>query len=203
MIEKIPFFLMLFPIVAIHEFAHAWVAHKLGDDTAKDEGRMNLNPMSHIDLFGTIILPLINISFGALPLGFGKQVPVDHHQLNRPYRDRILVALAGPFANCLLAFAILAVARFAFADQPALFQQALQFASFSVFLGCFNLLPFPPMDGWTLCKTVFKLGEELEYRIGFLWIPIIFICINLPPVRAFLQVTTGMVLLILQKILGL
>lgn len=148
MIEKIPFFLMLFPIVAIHEFAHAWVAHKLGDDTAKDEGRMNLNPMSHIDLFGTIILPLINISFGALPLGFGKQVPVDHHQLNRPYRDRILVALAGPFANCLLAFAILAVARFAFADQPALFQQALQFASFSVFLGCFNLLPFPRwMDG--------------------------------------------------------
>lgn len=203
MIDKLPFFLMLFPIVAIHEYAHAWLAHKLGDDTAKQEGRMNLNPIVHIDLFGTVILPLINISFGGTPLGFGKSVPVDHEQFQNPVRDRILVALAGPFANVLLAFILLAIGRFAFPENQQLFGLAEQFATYSIFLGCFNLLPFPPMDGWTLIKTIFKIGEDIEQRIGFFWIPIIFICINLPPIRAFLSITMSLTLSLLKLILGI
>ncbi|MES2307967.1 MAG: site-2 protease family protein, partial [Verrucomicrobiota bacterium] len=162
MLENLPYLLMLFPIITIHEFAHAWMAHRCGDDTAKDLGRMNLNPMSHIELFGSVILPIINLSLGGTPLGFGKTVPVDRYQFQHPRRDDILVALAGPVANLLLAFIALAIATFTLPPGHELLTLAGKFASFSVFLGFFNLLPFPPMDGWTLCKAIFKISDAFE-----------------------------------------
>ncbi len=203
MLEKLPYLLMLFPIITLHEYAHAWMAHRCGDDTAKDQGRMNLNPISHIDLFGSVILPIINVSFGGTPLGFGKTVPVDRYQFQHPRRDDILVALAGPVANFLLAFIVLLLATVALPAGHELLILAEKFAQFAVFLGFFNLLPFPPMDGWTLCKTIFKLPDSLEQRIGPWWILIILVCINLPPLQFALNLSTHLVLSLIRGLLSL
>src|SRR3989339_1968793 len=91
--------------VTLHEAAHGWVASKLGDNTAKDLGRVTFNPFKHIDLFGTILLPaaLLLMSGGKYMFGFAKPVPVNFHNLHHPRRDMILVAAAGPGANLIIA----------------------------------------------------------------------------------------------------
>lgn len=202
MLEKLPYLFMLFPIITIHEYAHAWMAHRCGDDTAKDQGRMNLNPMSHIDLFGSVILPIMNLSFGGTPLGFGKTVPVDRYQLQRPGRDDLLVAFAGPIANLLIAFVALAIATIALPQGHELLGLAQKFAEFSIFLGFFNLLPFPPMDGWVICKTIFKIPESFEQRIGAWWILIVLVCINLPPFQFAIKISTGVTVALMRALLS-
>ena len=150
------------PILAaiiFHEVAHGWVANKLGDSTAARMGRLTLNPIPHIDLFGTIILPALLIIGGApFVFGYAKPVPVNFANLRRPKRDMIWVALAGPATNILLA--LVSVYIFKFADGAgnpsagmagmALTPLALMAQSsvnINVMLAAFNLLPVPPLDG--------------------------------------------------------
>jgi len=89
--------------ITLHEAAHGWAASKLGDDTAKNLGRVTFNPLAHIDPFGTIILPAILISAGGILFGWAKPVPVNFGRLGRPRRDMVLVAAAGPAVNIGLA----------------------------------------------------------------------------------------------------
>lgn len=129
--------------VVLHECCHGLVAHWLGDQTARDAGRLTLNPLKHIDPFWTVILPgLLFIStHGQFAIGMAKPVPVNFLNLNNPKRDMIFVAAAGPFANLILAivltflFKLTAIPVFLFA------------AYFNIGLGCFNLVPVPPLDG--------------------------------------------------------
>ncbi len=153
-LPKIIFFLILLFNIAWHESAHALVAHWCGDDTAKNLGRISLSPIPHIDIWGTLIIPLINIfAPGAFMLvGWGKPVPVNPYNLKNPRRDDVLVALAGPFSNLVLAVAMLLTVRLLplIPEQQAqLFFQYLVFpmAAMSVMLCFFNLLPIPPLDG--------------------------------------------------------
>jgi len=140
--------------VILHEIAHGWVANKLGDDTAARMGRLTLNPISHIDLFGTILLPAILI-IGRAPFVFGyaKPVPVNYHNLRNPKRDMIWVALAGPMTNIVLALASLYLARFANSGADLttaltpLFLMAHSSVNINVMLAAFNLFPVPPLDG--------------------------------------------------------
>src|SRR5262245_45877814 len=162
---------LLFAMV-LHEYAHGWVANRCGDSTAKLQGRLTMNPLAHIDPFGTIILPLICLLLpGGFFLGWAKPVPIDPRAMHQPRRDMALVAAAGPAMNLALAvgsailFAILlsidptighSWSKTDAASPPdTLHQMCLQpiavMAVYSVLINVllmlFNLLPLPPLDG--------------------------------------------------------
>lgn len=148
--------------VVFHELAHGYVAYRLGDPTAARAGRLTLNPIAHIDLFGTIIMPLLLVLSGAPFLfGYAKPIPVNFLNLRNPRRDMVLVALAGPGMNLLLAglsalvlqFFLLPAAQAATGGGAAalgILVAALIMQSFvlmNVGLAVFNMLPLPPLDG--------------------------------------------------------
>ena len=141
--------------IVFHEVAHGLVAKRLGDPTAEQRGRLTLNPIKHIDPFGTVILPLALAITHAPVFGWAKPVPVDYRRLKNPRRDMVLVALAGPGMNLLLAVigaAILAatLSLSGGADDGAarfVADMAGVFILTNIFLGVFNLLPVPPFDG--------------------------------------------------------
>ncbi len=141
--------------IVFHEVAHGLVARRLGDPTAQEQGRLSLNPIRHIDPFGTVILPLILAISHAPVFGWAKPVPVNYQRLRNPRRDMVLVALAGPGMNLLLALlgaAILSatVSLSGGADAGAarmVAANAVNFILINIFLAVFNLLPVPPFDG--------------------------------------------------------
>jgi Zn-dependent protease len=143
------------PSIILHEVAHGVVALWLGDDTAKRAGRLTLNPIKHVDPFGTVILPLI-LSLGHLgAFGYAKPVPVNVRRLRNPRQHSLYVSLAGPGTNIALSLLAIVLFRMTVPDRPSLFVSGLpllvQYFFFlgmlNVFLAVFNLLPIPPLDG--------------------------------------------------------
>ncbi len=126
-----------------HEFAHAWVAEKLGDDTPRLEGRVTLNPMAHVDWIGTVILPLISLTLGGAFLGWGRAVNTNPARLKGGYNGLVAVALAGPGSNVVFA-AVLGVLASLIPSGGDIFFRA---AYLSLYLAIFNMLPVPPLDG--------------------------------------------------------
>ncbi len=139
--------------ITFHEAAHGFVAWKLGDDTAYRLGRVTFNPLRHIDPMGTILLPAMLLAAQSPMLfGWAKPVPVNFHRLNRPRRDMVWVAAAGPGINILLAFAAALVYHLATERPESLaelwFAETLDnFLYLNVVLAIFNLIPLPPLDG--------------------------------------------------------
>lgn len=148
-------FLFFFAVV-IHEYAHGWVAYKFGDPTARFMGRLTLNPLAHIDPFGTIILPLFLIlTRSPVLFGWAKPVPIDFLRLKNPKKDMIWVGLAGPVANVLLTGVFAALLNFLPRPLNPTFEMVLGSAVFvNLVLATFNLLPVPPLDG---SRVVFSL----------------------------------------------
>jgi Zn-dependent protease len=126
-----------------HEFAHAWVATKLGDDTPKLEGRVTLHPLAHVDWLGTVLLPAVTSIFGGGFLGWGKPVNTNIAKLRGHYNGLLLVALAGPASNVVMAVLLAALGALVPQGQQIL----LRAAFLSLYLALFNLLPVPPLDG--------------------------------------------------------
>ena len=158
--------------IVIHESAHALAAYVLGDKTARSRGRVSLNPLAHIDPFGTVLLPLLMLAAGGPVFAFAKPVPVYLNNLKHPKRDELLVALAGPLSNVLLA---LAGALIGYVLLPLLAGQAamsLLYYLFSFFmtfivvnlsLAFFNLIPLPPLDGSSILVPFLKGTALREY----------------------------------------
>ncbi len=139
--------LLLWLLTTPHEFAHAWVATRLGDDTPRLQGRLTLNPLAHVDWLGTTILPFITSLLSGGFIGWGKPVYTQTSKLRGGLNGLALVALAGPGSNIVMAviLAILAVA--ALHPAPALANFLAHGVRLSLYLAIFNMLPVPPLDG--------------------------------------------------------
>lgn len=137
---------VLVPAIILHEVSHGVVALAFGDDTAKKAGRVTLNPIAHIDPVGSIALPLLLAVAGAPVFGWAKPVPVNPRNLRHPRQETLLVSLAGPATNIVLAIGAAAVLRTATHSSLPI-DIALQFGIINVVLATFNLIPIPPLDG--------------------------------------------------------
>ena len=137
--------------VTFHEAAHGFVAHRFGDDTALVAGRVTFNPLKHIDPFGTVLLPALLLVTSGFLFGYAKPVPVDFRRLHHPRRDMVLVALAGPATNVLLAIAssllFYAVDFTPRSVEDWLARNLVNSLQINVVLCVFNMLPIPPLDG--------------------------------------------------------
>ena len=129
---------LLFALV-FHEFSHGWVANKLGDPTAKYAGRLTLNPMAHLDLFGSLMILFVGF-------GWAKPVPVDSRYLANPRTDMMKIAFAGPAANLLLAFIAGSLIRLT-GNMGVLSSMLIMFVQINIMLAVFNMIPIPPLDG--------------------------------------------------------
>ena len=156
--------------VTVHEVAHGWVAHKLGDKTAFFLGRLSLNPVKHIDLFGTIIVPCLCFLGGNFIFGWAKPVPIDWRNLKNPRRDTALVALAGPVSNLLMALLWGGVAK----GGMIAVQSGMPMAVFLVYMGsagiminvllmALNILPIPPLDGSRVVSSLLTNSAARVY----------------------------------------
>jgi Zn-dependent protease len=138
---------LLWILTAPHEFSHAWVATRLGDDTPRLEGRVTLNPLAHVDWLGTAILPFVTSLLGAGFLGWGRPVRTQTGKLRGGLNGLALVALAGPASNVVLAVILGFVAVATMNALPAFANFAAQGVRLSLYLAIFNMLPVPPLDG--------------------------------------------------------
>jgi len=209
MVEQLYIIPILLFSVIIHEIAHGLMALRLGDPTAKEMGRLTLNPIPHIDLFGSILVPLFSLmAAGTVFIAWAKPVPVNPANFSNFKRDDVLVSAVGPFSNILLAFVCsiavigLGVGGNALADGSLpIVTEGIEFLMkmfyggiyLNIVLAVFNMIPVPPLDGSHILATLLPDGAARRYRrVGFLGIFIIIFMMRVPMVStAFTSIIHG------------
>jgi len=186
MFETIFILIVLYFSIVIHEIAHGSCALILGDDTAKREGRLTLNPMAHIDPIGTILLPLALFILDLPVFGWARPVPVNPYNFKDRKKGIILVSLAGPLTNLLIAIFFSLLAGFNFPRATIEFFEIISVYNFS--WAFFNLLPFPPLDGFHILYQILPEGFfQIKFfllQYGFL-ILLVLIFFGLNPIFSF------------------
>lgn len=195
------------PAIVLHEVAHGFAAYKLGDPTAKSAGRLSLNPLKHIDLFGTVLMPLMLMVMNWPVFGYAKPVPYNPRFFKDPRKGDLIVGLAGPAANLLqacfgaiLMWVLKPVAMQLAATQIGLYFYGLflpMYILLNLYLMFFNLLPIPPLDGSSILALLIPpkhLGTY--YRVQQYALPIFMVLVilvpyvfNINPIGAYLHVT--------------
>lgn len=145
---------VLVPSVVLHEVAHGVAALRFGDDTARRAGRLTLNPLAHVDPFGTVILPILLAVTTGTPFGYARPVPVVPSRMRRPRDHGLLTSLAGPATNIALAAVAAAAIHLLVGGDDTPLRWALRFGQINVILAAFNLIPIPPLDGSALVERV-------------------------------------------------
>lgn len=175
-----------------HEYAHGWAAFSMDDPTAKDAGRLTLNPIPHIDPFGTVLLPLFLMIVGGMFIGYAKPVPYNPYNLSDQKYGPAKVAAAGPTSNFLIAFIFAMILRFV-SLSPIWMTTVSLIVYVNIILALFNLIPIPPLDGAEIMKTFtdfdFSLGSGfmgtfLALMLAFTFLPTL--------AQAVFQIFTGM-----------
>ena len=218
LLTLLPIALVIFSAI-LHEVAHGYMAYRLGDPTAKNAGRLTLNPAKHLDPFGSVILPIAMGLLGGPIFSYAKPVPYDPRNLRHPVRDEVLVAIAGPACNLLQAIAGAIVLRVGFGpviqttpagaylltDSDAVFWSVrvlYDYVYVNLMLMCFNLIPLPPLDGSKVISPLFRGQARMTYyKVQSYAMPILLIALygipmlfNVDPVGWFLDGATGALL---------
>ncbi len=198
------FSVLLFSL-CVHEAAHAAMAYYCGDDTAKLQGRLTLNPLAHIDWLGTVIVPLVMLTMTGFMFGWAKPVPFNPAKLNNVRRDPVLIAIAGPASNLMLALFFVFTGRLYFllaggaSEVPSLaFAFFLYMVFLNVILMLFNLIPVPPLDGHHVLNYFLPpIGQRAMQQIGPFGIIIAIVLAQplfgyvLPPLLSFIYSAFG------------
>jgi Zn-dependent protease len=193
LIDGLILYLGLLVLLTFHEFGHAWMAWRCGDETALSQGRVSLNPLVHIDLIGTVAVPLLLIFFapGGFFVGWAKPVPVNSDNFKNPRTDDIMVTLAGPWMNFLLAIVIIGLARLGFMVHLSnVGSVCLDIARLSLLLCFFNLLPIPPLDGSHVARNLIGMSQETYHNIARYGIIILILVLQIPVVQRTLDTWT-------------
>ncbi|MDR3273735.1 MAG: site-2 protease family protein [Puniceicoccales bacterium] len=204
-------YLLLLISLSVHEWAHGYVACKLGDPTPATFGRLTLNPLAHIDVIGTIIVPLavILLEPNFVILGWAKSVPIDPRYFkNHRKLCELMVSLAGPFSNLILAIFSAVVgsclAKYFEGNIRALFSLM---ALLNIALFVFNLIPIPPLDGGYMLKVIFWISDELFFQISRWGLWVLLLLINIPAFHSILfrcvTETFGMINTLTDSLFGL
>ena len=195
--------LILLLSVVVHELSHGYMALYLGDPTAQHAGRLTLNPIKHIDPFGSIILPFLGYMLGGFIIGWAKPVPFNPYNLKAGRWGEALVAVAGPVSNIAIALIFTLVFRFTAGSMSVAFTEIIGYIILiNIVLACFNLIPVPPLDGSKILFSLLPLPLVYKYRamlesygmilviamIFFIW-PILF-----PFIFKLFTLLTGIVL---------
>lgn len=194
-------FLLVSPLLLVslvlHELAHGWVAYLLGDPTAKAHGRLTLNPVDHLDTWGTVMLVVTFLgSGGTFFFGWAKPVPVDPRYFRDGQRGMALVGAAGPLTNCLLAVAAAGLIWLVHTRSVFLLEMCWMLFVLNVILGTLNLIPIPPLDGSRvvggfLPRTAYRRWAELDRYGNFVFLGLFMLMLLVP---GFYQATFGRVL---------
>jgi len=207
-------YIILLFVISVHEWAHAWTANKCGDPTARFLGRMTWNPIVHISMIGTVLIPLIGIFGPALGLGlpfaiigWGKPVPVNPNNYKNYVRDDVLVSLAGPLSNVVItivALIIIKILTFMHGELVMMIIREILFplAQLSFFLAFFNLIPFPPLDGSHILRPLLGYkGRRILDKMSAYSLIILIIFINTPIFGVIIRGVNGLFLIIAKIII--
>ena len=185
--------IVLIPSIVLHEVSHGYVAYLFGDPTAKEQHRLTLNPLRHVDLFGTILMPAMLLFSGLPPFGYAKPVPVNVSRLRRPRQQALWVSLAGPAVNIVLSAFGYGICEYAIHVSQSQFQLNLGEAIglVNLILAAFNLLPIPPLDGSAIIERFIPtraLPRYYHYRARALPFFFVFIIVDF----TFLHIGTNL-----------
>jgi len=147
-------FIAIVPSIVLHEVSHGYVAYLFGDPTAKEQHRLTLNPLRHVDPFGTVLLPALLLMSGLPAFGYAKPVPVNVSRLRNPRTQSLYVSLAGPLVNVVLSAVGFGICEFAMhvTQSQVTFNIGVSLGLVNLMLAVFNMLPIPPLDGSALIE---------------------------------------------------
>ncbi len=192
---KLFLYLIIVLSAVFHEYAHAFIAYRLGDATAKDAGRLTLNPLVHLEMFGTILIPLFLLFTSGIFIGWAKPVPYNPYNLRDQKHGSLKVGVAGPSANLLIALILGLLLRFSGgyllvsgAVSPLFLEFLGLIIYINIFLALFNLVPFPPLDGSKIFMDLFPRQWRYFEHLGFIgiFIALFLAFFLLPPAAQFI-----------------